>query len=469
MRSMISYEKVVSDIDRVRSWVEFNNIARYVRLNRSDYTEDQLDDIDYRIEKKQTYFDPQDCSILQSIILYDEHEVRLSQSEAIGECESAHSRGMSLPDYLFFSYEPLKNFEIRERQVTEYEKRLAKEIFGISEIPPAQVSPEEEEAGIVRLEVDKAGLAAEIAKLRQEHSEEAEDLRKYFSDKIKELTDQIAKLRAGVPVTKEELEKPYQHTETFDSLEYRIFTKRLATKPAKPFLLRVFREGKNEYRVVFQGKKEEIDEFLTSVEKYADEERAKRSAAAKTYVARKTPEQDYPVPCAYYKRQTGRPCNRYVAWLAGQILKTLQDDFGEKFDEQTFDWGTVDWTLGSNSAMTAEKAEEIFSAWLVSYKSLSGNRVAPSAEAVEDLTTQYLLLAQYLALIRVKERYGRTDEEELANAYRVLQKEYRMGPDTLYSDMTEADGWFRQQGSDGLEFEISREVDKIKRRLGIGE
>lgn len=466
---MISFEKALEDITHVRSWSAFQKITEYIENHQGDFTADQFDELVFQIEKRGHYFDPQDCSIVQSITLRDAGVVVLRGNQAIGECEDAHLQGSSLPNWLFQTYSNLTDFEIREREISEYERRLATEIFGPPGSKRARATPEEVEEGVVRLDIDKAAIATQITNLREDLTTEGEDLRRYLEEELRKINNQIVKLRSGTPVTKEEVEKPYQKSETFDTLEYRILTRELSKTGTKPLLLRVFREGKNAIRVVFQGKEEEITQFLTRVEELATIERDKRAARATGYTPKLSAVEEYPHACAYYTAITGNKCNRYVAWLARHILGTLETDFNEHFDEQTFDWKSVDWTLGAAGPMNAEKAEEAFAAWLAAYRSEKNQHVTPRGDSLEELYSEFLLVAEYLALLRMKERYGRTSEEQLHRAYDLLTKEYHMTPSSMYRLQTEADEFFKSQQGTSLESEIEDEIEKLKESLGIGD
>ncbi len=460
---MIAYEKIIRDIQKVTSWNDYLHIRDYFHNHMEDYTEDQADGIATAIETKLAYFDPEDCSILSGIELIDDRHVIIHQDEAQSLCADAHNADMTLPDFLLSVHPSFKDFKLQERQVSAYEKRLAKEIFGVAK--PERATPVEREEGVLRLEVDRSGLLDEIQRLRSEFSEEAEDLRTVFEKEIRELNSQIIKLRSGEPIAKEELEKPYVKGELMDSLEFGLLVKLMARRGAKPLLLKVNRSGRNDYNVTLQGKEQDVSELLDEVSTKAQEERKKRSKNAGNLISTQPVEKQYPVACAAYTQATGRACNRYVGWVAEQIVKVMKEEYGEHYDEQLIDWTTIDWTLGSKGPMTAEKASEIFSAWLVSHNR-ENNGSGTHAETNREIATEFELLAEYLALVDLRKQYGKTDEETLIASWKTLEK-YGYAPGNLPMYMQEANRYFLQEMYSSLQDEIDRIKQKYKLRLGI--
>ncbi|MDA8340038.1 MAG: hypothetical protein M0Z70_12130 [Nitrospiraceae bacterium] len=459
----IPYEKIIRDIQRVTSWGNFSRIRKYFDSHVDDYTEDQVDGIATAIETKLGYFDPADCSILSGIELIDDRHVIIHQDEAQSICADAHNADMTLPDFLLSVYPSFRDFQLQERQVSAYEKRLAKEIFGVAQ---EKITPAEKEEGVMRLEVDKSALLNEIQRLRTEFSEEAEDLRSVFEKEIRELNAQIGKLRSGEPVAKSEVQEPYKQTKVIDSIEYRIATKLLARKGAKPFLLRVERRGRNEYSITLQGMEKDVTEFLAEVANRAQELRKERSKTVGNLASNRPVEEQYSGACAAYTQSTGRKCNRYVGWIAEQIIRVKKEEMKEHYDEQLIDWTVIDWTMGSGGPMTAERAAEVFSAWLASYRRGEEMNKRLSTEPTVDLLTEYETFAEYLALIELRQEYGKTDEKTLSADRDILQ-EFGLTPASLPTQMREADAYLEREVHSSLQEEIDRIKKKYKLRLGI--
>ena len=460
---MIPYEKLLRDIRKVTSWDAYTHIQAYFKSHLTDYTDQQIDEIDGSLAKKLAFFNPEDCSILEAIELLGERHVIIHQHEAQSICANAHSANTPLPQYILSVYPSIHDFRIEERIPTTYEKRLAKEIFGTP--VHSRATPVEREEGALRLEVDKAGLFNEIQRLRSEFSEEAEDLRTVLQKEIRELNAQIVKLRSGEPVTKEELQKPYSRTEEMDALEYKILVKLMARRGAKPLLFRVNRVSRNEYRITLQGKEQDVADLLKEVTDRAQETRKERSKNV-GYLSGKQPvEKQYPGACAAYTESTGRKCNRFVGWVAAHIIDRMREELGDHFDEQLIDWTTIDWTLGSAGPMDSQKAQEVFSAWLLSHRREAEEGNA-KGEATRDLFAEYSLFAEYMALVELKKEYGITDEATLATDWKALEM-YGLTPSLIPMEMKEADEFFRANAESTLLAEIEREKKTYMSRLNI--
>lgn len=460
---MLPYEKLLRDIRKVTSWDAFTHIQAYFQSHLTDYTDQQADEINGSIAKKLAFFNPEDCTILEAIELFGERPVTIHQHEAQSICANAHSANMPLSKYILSVYPSIHDFRIEERIPTTYEKELAKEIFGAP--VRNRATQAEREEGVLRVEMDKAGLFNELQRLRTEFSEEAEDLRAVLQKEIRELNAQIVKLRSGEPVTKEELQKPYSRTEEMDSLEYKILVKLMARRGAKPLLFRVTRVTRNDYRITLQGKEQDVADLLKEVTARAQETRKEQSKNVGHLSEKQPVEKQYPAACAAYTASTGRKCNRFVGWVAAHISDVMREELGEHFDEQLIDWATIDWTLGSAGPMDSKKAQEIFAAWLLSHKREAGGGNA-KGEAIRDLFAEYSLFAEYMALVELKREYGVTDETTLAADWEALEM-YGLTPTLIPMEMREADIFFRENAESTLADEIEREKKTYMSRLNI--
>lgn len=360
------HAKIISDLRKDESWNMFQKISAYFNSYRKEYTTVEQTEIEDEISRKEEYFNPEDCSMVEhASISFENHPdlLTFNREKAIGLCEEAKHHNTSLPTWIYGTYtlhgkEPT-DFSLKVHKTSAYEAEMARKM-GIS-MKSEAIPMISEKSGIVSLEIDKIGLIGEIQKLRQEFTEESENLRTALEKRIAQLNEAITARKEGRPIPAD-VETPYSITMSYSPGEYSVFTKVIRISPAVD--IRILGRTKSEIRVKISGD----ERIITKI----TDETARRYG---NIVSVKPAPPGGPVVdtlCGRYTSLTKLPCNNAVRQLGSRINEFFREMFGQYYDVQTVEGliDSVDLFPGSTPGRyTAEMADEAYGAFVASLRS----------------------------------------------------------------------------------------------------
>lgn len=470
MATPVSATKIIGDLHRVESWGKFHKIRDYFQEHAEEYTTVERTEIEDAISQKEQYFDPEDCSLVEGIsVSFEDHPnlLNYNREKATGVCEEAKTHNMPLPDWIFAVHtlhgkEPT-DFSLKVHRITGYEKSMATEIGLVPGIKPAILK---NEPGVLTLEIDRAELLNEIRKLREDFSEESENLRIGLEKRISELTANIHAIQSGKPLP--EPEKPYAKTMSYSRGEYSIFTKVMASKTMPPIDVRILGRDKSEIRVQLSGREE-------NVEKVINETKRRYAMIPKRQVHRMEGAIIDKL-CGRYTNATGYPCNNSIRELGAKIDALFRGSFGEDYDVQAVEGllDEVDLFMGAGARrFTPEMAAEVYGTFVADIREQSGmgrkNYAVRTGECPSEMYFEQL--ANYVALLELKRKGGESLNLEALNAElkNNLQglKACGFTDERLMAEIKEADGFFMVE-REGTSFdeEVAYRVKKYSKKFG---
>lgn len=466
--------KVLADIQKVQSWNAYQRIKSYVEMHSMDYSPSEYTELQDAISQKYEYFNPPDCSIITGLkISFEGHPdlVNLKDRDAQAICEEAKSNDMPLSDWIYQTYQldgkAPTDYTLIEYVPSAYEKKLAQSILGSSTNAIGRIlGRPATEKGALSLEVDQAALIAEMRKLREDFSEEAEDLRTGIERRLAELKEIIKLLKEGKglpPSVREEIEKPYSVNMRYTKGEYRIFTKLIAGKSFPPIDIRVMGRAGNEIVLTLSGTKENVDRITNAVsERYAEYMKHHSHTSKISGIAE--------ILCSRYEQSTGYKCNPAVIGLGNRIDKFLQANLGEYYDIQATG-GLLDeidlFMGGPPRKITPELADEVYNTFVRDVSKRLGRRTEEEKEC--DPHIYYNTLVEYVALQNLlsgKER-GNASLTPLLERAKKLLLDCGFREERIVQEIETADGFFISQ-YDGHTFQemVEAEEEKLNRRYG---
>lgn len=456
--------KILSDLKKVQSWSVFQKIKRYVDANSSDYSSSELTEIQDAISQKDEYFNPPDCSLVERISLsFENHPnlLNLNREKAIGLCEEAKSNNTPLPEWIYGTYhldgkEPT-DFEIREHVISGFETKLAAQI-----LPSIHGQRIRQEPGVVTVEFDRAALIDEMRKLREDFSEEAENLRAGIEKRITELNEIVKAMKNNQPLPQavsDEIAKPYSITMSYSPGEYSVFSKVVASKNSPPIDIRILGRSKSEIRVQMSGTKENVDRITNAVS-----ERYRTRPPPTIHMT-----QEAASLCSRYEHATGLQCNSHVRALGNRIHALFVENFGENYDPQLLEglMDEVDLFLGSGPAKyTAEMADEAYSAFVQNVKDRL-RTTSRNSECDPEMYNENL--ADYAAMLNLsREDLAQKDKlrKDMADIHKQLE---RCGflDSRIIQEEENANGWFEaERGGTTFDEAVSLREESLRRKYG---
>jgi hypothetical protein len=384
------YEKVMSDIMKENKYLRLKQIETYVNENGDKFSSEQSENLKEAIDEKLTHFNPQDCSQVENIYLSyssmpDEYRAMGIQA-AQSACVQAHDLGYSLPDYLYEIYDTLRDFEVKKRTATEYDREFLR---GIGLATPEmrrerRVSMQEAvDPNEVRVEYDIPYLMDNLKNdlieyfEAQTHNDKGEMDRLQtaitkIQDQVNNTVKKVEKPQDQVNNTVKKVEKPQAREiyHNLDSSQYQYFLKNAHVLHI-PFSIEKIERGR--YNVTFTINEDEqekrLSEFFSHVQEHKREPALPKERSAEF-------ERVLDILCERWTKLTGEPCglSRTGAFtgLAHRLVEFARqqpDSFVLKDKLDAMDiFAPTQLQIRQNPKMriyTTEQADEAFSSFLV--------------------------------------------------------------------------------------------------------
>lgn len=412
------FRDILARINDTFRWSEIVDIAQYIKNYKSEFTPEQLNELEFAVKSKYEAFNPRDCNTIRAIkLLYGpRHEQNLYGNKPISTCVRAKQMGLSLPDYI------LHVLKVPDFTITYYAGA-----FGF-----------ETEASELNKKLFE--LSKEIQIMRQERKN---------PETVYEYVEREAPR-----------EEHYTMEATLSPREYAILTK---TPGEYPFRL-IRKEGKNYVISITDTTREDIVSKLNEIERRAEEELEKERSRRKV-VEPNYSNTDYEninrILCDKYTSQfPGYRCPTVLSSLSRRIAQFLYSN-GLSWDSAGVDIRSIDLFLRQTPQRiyTRELADEVYRAFV----SRLGQREYHAEQKVCDPEVMYPLFAELYAL-DILTREGLLNDEGKIYKGQIIDSLTSCG--FSYDDYTtwadDSDSYFRSIGS-SFRNEEEADYDRFRR------